>query len=231
MRKKGYDARMIRLLVIKDWELYQKQLAGYLAGLILALSLIGTGREWTFQAGALLLIVLLVSTGFFAIGHIVVNERKENTAPFVMSLPVSAVDVFFAKLIAGLLIYLVPFLVVVGTSVVLLLFTGLPDGLLVYAMVLYCFLLMSYCVALCMAIAVESEGWNIFLQMSLMTMLSPFMIWMGGLEGIRAYIRTDEIVWSAEVVAVLAAEVLVTALVLWWTCWWHGRKTSVLSGL
>ena len=27
---------MIKLLVVKDWQVYQKQLAGYLAGLILA---------------------------------------------------------------------------------------------------------------------------------------------------------------------------------------------------
>ena len=62
-----YD--MIRLLIVKDWQVYQKQLAGYLAGLILALSLIGSGKPWLFNAGGLLLIVLLVSTGFFAISR------------------------------------------------------------------------------------------------------------------------------------------------------------------
>ena len=36
----GHDLQMIRLLVAKDWQVYQKQLSGYLAGLLLALSLI-----------------------------------------------------------------------------------------------------------------------------------------------------------------------------------------------
>lgn len=225
----GHDVEMIRLLVVKDWEIYQKQLAGYLAGLLLALSLIGTGKPWPFNAGGLLLMVLLVSTGFFAIGHIVVNERKESTLPFVMSLPVSALEVFIAKLIAGLLIYLVPFLVVVATTVLLVLATGLPDGLLVYAMLVYFFMLMSYCVALCTAIAIESEGWNIFIQMALMTMLSPFMIWAGSLRSIAANLRTDQIVWSPAVLAVFGGELLVTALTLFVTCWLHTRKSSVLQ--
>lgn len=225
----GHDVQMIRLLVVKDWQVYQKQLAGYLAGLLLALSLIGTGKTWSFNAGGLLLIVLLVSTGFFAIGHIVVNERKESTLPFVMSLPVTARDVFLAKLIAGLLIYLVPFLVVLSTTSLLVLATGLPDGLLVYAMLVYFFMLMSYCVALCAAIAVESEGWNIFIQMALMTLLSPFMIWAGSLESIAANIRTNHIVWSPAVLAVFGVEILVAALALAATCWFHTRKASVLQ--
>lgn len=225
----GRNVKMIRLLVVKDWEVYQKQLAGYLAGLLLALSLIGTGRPWSFNAGALLLIVLLVSTGFFAIGHIVVNERKESTLPFVMSLPVSPPDVFLAKLIAGLLIYLVPFLVVLGTTILLVLATSLPDGLLMYAMLVYFFMLMSYCVALCVAIAVESEGWNIFIQMALMTMLSPFMIWAGSLQSVSANIRTDQLVWSPAVLSVFGGEILVTAMALAITFWFHARNSSVLQ--
>jgi ABC-type transport system involved in multi-copper enzyme maturation permease subunit len=220
---------MIRLLIRKDWEVYQKQLAGYLAGLVLALSLIGTGRAWSFNAGGLLLIVLLVSTGFFAIGHIVVNERKEGTLPFVMSLPVSPLDVFTAKLLAGLLIYLAPFGVVVGATVFLVLGTGLPDGLLVYALLVYFFMLMSYCVALCAAIAVESEGWNIFIQMALMTMLSPFMIWAGGLRSIAGNIRSDRIVCSGVELAVFGGEMLVMVSIIAITCVVHTRKASVLQ--
>lgn len=222
------DLKMIQLLVVKDWQVYQKQLAGYLAGLVLALSLIGSGRTWSFNAGGLLLIVLLVSTGFFAIGHIVLNERKEQTLPFVMSFPVTPVSFYIAKLLAGLILYLVPFALVVLTTAFLVLYTALPDGLLVYAMVIFFFMLMSHCVALCLAVAIESEGWNIFIQMALMTMLSPFMIWAGSLQSVQANLRTDQIVWSPVVLSVLAGEMLVVVVVLAWTSWFHARKTSFL---
>ena len=221
-----YD--MIRLLIVKDWQVYQKQLAGYLAGLILALSLIGSGKPWLFNAGGLLLIVLLVSTGFFAIGHIVLNERKEQTLPFVMSLPVTPVDFYLAKLLAGLLIYLVPLLLVTSTTAFLVLGTSLPDGLLVYALLIYFFMLASYCVALSAALSIESEGWNIFIQMGLMTMLSPFMIWAGRIESVVANLRTDHIVWSPDVLFVLGAEILIVILVLTAACWSHARKASFL---
>lgn len=224
----GLDRQMIRLLVVKDWQVYQKQLAGYLSGLLLALSLIGTGKPWSFNAGGLLLLVLLVSTGFFAIGHIVVNERKEGTLPFVMSLPVSSLEVFFAKLTACLLIYIVPFLVVLATTILLVLATALPDGILVYAMLIYFFMLMSHSIAVCTAITVEQEGWNIFIQMALMTTLAPFMIWAGQLDSVSANIRTDQIVWSPAVLSVFGAEICITALAIAVTCWIHSRKSSVL---
>lgn len=219
---------MIKLLIVKDWQVYQKQLAGYLAGLVLALGLIGSGSSWSFNAGALLLLVLLVSTGFFAIGQIVLNERKEHTLPFVMSLPVTPTDFYSAKLLAGILVYLVPFLLVVLTTTFLVLYTALPDGLLVYAILIFVFMLTSHCVALSAAMAIESEGWNILVQMALMTVLSPFILWVGSLQSIAANLLTDNIVWSPTVLAVLAGEILVVAAVLGWTQWSHARKTSFL---
>lgn len=219
---------MIRLLIVKDWQVYQKQLAGYLAGLVLALGLIGSGYSWSFNAGALLLLVLLVSTGFFAIGNIVLNERKEHTLPFAMSLPVTPLDFYIAKMLAGILIYLVPLLFVVSTTTFLILFTPLPDGLLVYVLLVLSFMLMSHCVALCVAMAVESEGWNIFAQMALMTVLSPFLLWAGSLPSIAVHLWTDNIVWSAAVLGVLAAEAVVVAVALSWTSWIHARKTAFL---
>lgn len=219
---------MIRLLVVKDWQVYQKQLAGYVAGLILALGLIGSGSTETFNAGALLLLVLLVTTGFFTIGQIVMNERKEHTLPFVMSLPVTPTDFYSAKLLAGIVIYLVPFFLVVFTTIFLVVFTPLPDGLLVYAIVIYGFMLMSHCVALSLAMAIESEGWNIVAQIGLMTTLSPFILWVGSQAPIGDYLLTDFIVWSPTVLAVLAGELMVVAVVLGWTQWSHARKTSFL---
>ncbi|MCI1710262.1 MAG: hypothetical protein LKM39_07905 [Chiayiivirga sp.] len=44
-------------------------------------------------------------------------ERKEQTQPFVMSLPVTPMDVFWGKLLANLVIFLVPFLFVTGGMV------------------------------------------------------------------------------------------------------------------
>ena len=37
------DGAMVRKLILKDWQVYQKQLAGFLGGMLLALGLVGMG--------------------------------------------------------------------------------------------------------------------------------------------------------------------------------------------
>ena len=219
---------MIKLLVIKDWQIYQKQLAGYVAGMLLALSLVGMGKPWSFAVGSLLLLVLLTVIGQFAIQTSVVTERKEQTVPFIMSLPVAPMDFYWGKLLANLAIYLVPFTLVAGGSAALVLTTPLPDGLLVYFLLICCFLLMCFCVTLCIAIAVESEAWIMFTMMALMTLIGPYIYGIGRVAAIGTNLNTNNIVWSAPAVGLLAGELLVIAIVLGVTSWIHARKTSFL---
>ena len=61
------DTATVGKLIVKDWQVYQKQLAGYVAGLLLALGLVGMGSPLLAAAGGLLLLVLLIVVGMFAI--------------------------------------------------------------------------------------------------------------------------------------------------------------------
>lgn len=222
------DARMVRKLIVKDWQVYQKQLAGYVAGMLLALGLIGMGQSWMSAAGALLLLVLLVVVGSYAIQTSIMTERKEQTVPFVMSLPVTPMDVYWAKLLANLTIYLVPFLLVSGGTLGLILTTPLPDGTVPWLVLVATFMLVIFCVSLCVAIAVDSEGWNIFAMLALMTLIGPFIYWVTQLDGIVEYLKTDAIVWSAAALAVLASELAVILVSILVTSWTHARKASFL---
>ena len=90
------------------------------------------------------------------------------------------------------------------------------------------FVLMCFCVTLCVAIAVDSEGWIIFTMMALMTLIGPYIYWVTSLDGITRNSQTNNIVWSAPVIGVLAAELAVIAIALGVTSWVHSRKTSFL---
>ena len=219
---------MIKLLVIKDWQIYQKQLAAFVAGMLLALSLIGMGNLWSFAVGSLLLLVLLTVIGQFLIQTSLITERKEQTVPFIMSLPVTPMDFYWGKLVANLAIYLVPFTLVTGGSAALVLTTPLPDGLLVYFLLVFGFLLMCFCVTLCTAIAVESEAWLAFTMIALMTLVGPFIYGIGRFAAIGTNVNTNNIVWSAPAVGLLAGELIVIAIVLGVTSWIHSRKASFL---
>lgn len=222
------DAAMVWKLVVKDWQVYQKQLAGFVAGMLLALGLVGMGTPLMASAGALLLLVQLLVVGTYAIQSSIMAERKLQTMPFIMSLPVTPMDVYWGKLLANLVIYLVPFLLVTGGLLALILSTPRPDGAVPWLAVVALFMLAVFCVSLCVAIAVESEGWNIFAILALMTLIGPFLYWVSRLDGIVQYLKTDDIVWSAPVLGVLAAEVAVIAVAILVTSWIHARKASFL---
>jgi ABC-type transport system involved in multi-copper enzyme maturation permease subunit len=196
--------------------------------MLLALGLIGMGTPLLSAAGSLLLLVLLVVVGSYAIQSSIMAERKQQTVPFIMSLPVAPMDVYWGKLLANLVIYLVPFLLVTGGLLALVLTTPRPDGAVTWVAVVAGFMLVIFCVSLCVAIAIDSEGWNIFTMLALMTLIGPFIFWVSRLDGIVQYLKTDHIVWSASVVELLAAELAVIVVAVFVTSWIHARKASFL---
>lgn len=222
------DAAMVRKLVVKDWQVYRKQLAGYVAGLLFALGLVGMGSPLLSAAGGLLLLVLLIVVGTFAIGSLIMAERKEQTQPFVMSLPVTPMDVFWGKLLANLAIYLVPFLLVTGGMLALILGTPSPDGAVPWVLLIALFVLMNFVVSLCVAIAVDSDGWNAFAMLALMTLIGPFIYWVTWMDGIREHLQGDVIVWSPQVLWLIGGELAVIGIAILAAGWMHARKTSFL---
>ena len=222
------DAAMVGKLIAKDWQVYQKQLAGYVAGLLLALGLVGTGTPLVSAAGGLLLLVQLLVVGSYAIQSSVMLERKEQTQPFVMSLPVTPMDVFWGKLLANLVIYLVPFLLVCGSLLALVLITPRPVGAGPWVIVVALFMLAQFCLSLCMVIAVDSEGWNVFAMLALMTLIGPFLYWVTSMPGIREHLQGDAIVWSPQVLGLVGGELAVIAIAILAAGWVHARKTSFL---
>ena len=222
------DAAMVRRLIAKDWQVYQKQLAGYVAGLLLALGLVGMGSPLLAAAGGLLLLVLLIVVGMFAIASSIMAERKEQTQPFVMSLPVTPMDVFWGKLLANLVIYLVPFLLVTGGMLAMILLTPSPDGAVPWVLLIALFVLVNFIVSLCVAIAVDSEGWNTFAMLALMTLIGPFIYWVTWMDGIREHLKGDAIVWSPQALGLVGGELAVMAIAILVAGWVHARKTSFL---
>ena len=222
------DAVMVRRLIVKDWQVYQKQLAGFIGGLLFALGLVGMGTPLMSAAGGLLLLVLLIVVGTFAVGSLVMAERKEQTQPFVMSLPVTPMDVFWGKLLANLVIFLVPFLLVSGGLLALVLTTPRPDGAVPWVIVVALFMLAQFCLSLCMVIAVDSEGWNVFAMLALMTLIGPFLYWVTWMPGIREHLQGDAIVWSPQVLALIGGELAVIGIGILIAAWVHARKASFL---
>lgn len=217
---------VIRLLVAKDWQLFQKQLAAYVLAGIVALCLLALARPWAFYFGSLLLIVVLVAGSCFAISTSLLVERKEKTLAFVMSLPVAPLDFTLAKLGGNLLTFGVPWLLVGAGTVAVIVYSPLPDGLVVHAVLLFGYIAAAYAVALAVAMRVESEGWNIFAMIGSMLLVNPFIMLLGQIEAISAPARGDVIVWSMPALQILLAQAVVAALAIGLTAWSQGRRAA-----
>jgi ABC-2 type transport system permease protein len=217
---------LVRALMAKDFALFEKQLAANVLLGILALGLIGHASKWSFYLGCLLLIIVLVALSCFSVSNALLVERKEKTLAFVMSLPVSPLDVTLAKLIGNALTFLVPMaLLWVGLAVVLLQTPG-PDGFIVFATLVFGHVVMGYALSLAVAMAVRSEGWNIFVMITSQVLVNPLIAGLGQIESIAAPSRTDAIAWSPEAQMILGAQAAITVLAFALTAWWHGRKPA-----
>ena len=217
---------IVKLLVAKDWQLFEKQLAAYVLAGIVSLCLLGMAKPWSFYLGSLLLIVVLVAAACFAISNSLLVERKEHTLAFVMSLPVSPLDFYLAKLLGNLVTFGVPFVVIGLGTVGVILLTPLPDGLVVYSLLIFGHILLAYCVSLGIAMAVESEGWNTFAMIASMVLINPFIMALGQIPEITTPVKGEAIVFSWQAVAILSAQLLLGLTALAVTAWVHCRKKS-----
>lgn len=217
---------IIRLLVAKDWQLFEKQLAAYVAAGIVALCFLGLATPWSFYLGSLLLIVVMVAGSCFAISNSLLSERKEHTLPFIMSLPVSPLDFYLAKLIGNLVTFGVPFAVMALGTLAVIVFTPLPNGLIVFALPLFGHILLAYSVSLAVAMAVESEGWNTFVMIASMVLINPVIMLLGQIPVIADNAKTGTIVWSTPLLSILTAQVLLSIAAIVATGWIHCRKQS-----
>lgn len=217
---------VIKRLIAKDWVLFQKQLAAYVMGGIVALCLIGMAKGWSFYLGSLLLIVVVVAAACFSISTSLLAERKDQTLAFMMTLPITPLDFYLAKLLGNLVTFLVPFLIMSVGTIAVIAFTPLPDGLVIFSMLVFGFVMLAYTVSLSVAMAVESEGWNTFAMIGSMVLINPFIMLLGQIPEISAHVKTDDIVWSVPAVAILLAQLVGSIAVLVGTGWVHCRKQA-----
>ncbi|MGN2245713.1 hypothetical protein ACFWZ3_03370 [Frateuria sp. GZRR35] len=217
---------VIKLLVAKDWQLFQKQLATCVVAGIVALCLIGMARSWSFYLGSLLMIIVLVCASCFSISTSLLSERKEHTLAFVMSLPVTPLDYYLAKLAANLITFFVPFMIMLAGTMLVIFTTPVPNGVTVLSLLVFGHVLAAYAVSLSVAMGVESEGWNIFAMIGSMVLINPFIMLMGQLPAIRDHVNTDAIVFGPVIVAILLVQLIFSAAILVWTGWVHGRKKA-----
>jgi len=154
---------MVQRLILKDWHLSRLPIILSLAAAVAGLILMAIPRNPLPTIGLTLIANVLIALTFYLPLATILGERTEKTLPFIMSLPVSPADYTAAKILANILLYLIPWAAIIlgvliisseGSGTQSIAFNGHWPLALVGCLVFFSFIL-SF------AITTESTGWTI----------------------------------------------------------------------
>ena len=151
---------MLRL-VLKDWRLQRRMvILSILAGVI-ALAILRVGGQTPIVIGAVFFFISMMFCASLLPITNIVNERKKQTLPFLMSLPVSSSQYGAAKLLSTFGIFLVPWLTLIFAALYMILGRHvLPNGAIPVMLILANLPFIGFCVISGTALVAESETWG-----------------------------------------------------------------------
>jgi ABC-2 type transport system permease protein len=219
---------MVRRLIWKDWYLQRWAILGSLVGVVATLGIIATGAKVAFLIGLILLIMVIISIGAQMAVATIVTERKEQTLPFVMSLPISYREYTASKIWGNLIIFLVPWVTMVLGSFGLLLLSPSSRGLLPYTAIMSTEILLSTCLILAVALITESQGWTVVAIMVGNLAVNGIGYVVAHIPGIAKEMWGSTIQWTGAASALLLAEFAIVVLLLGVTFLVQSKKKDFL---
>ena len=219
---------MVKRLILKDWYLQRWMILGALGGGAAALGIVATGAKAAFILGLVLLVSILIAIGAHLAVSTMVEERKNQTLAFVMSLPISYREYTAAKILGNLIIFLVLWLALVLGSLALLMLAPKSHGLIPYAAIMATEILVSTCLIIAVALITESQGWTIGAIMVGNLALNGIGYWVAHIPSIAKGMEGSSIQWSPAASALLFGEFSAIALLLGFTFFFQARKKDFL---
>ena len=228
MNRTRINYAVVRHLILKDWYLNRRLILGSLPVGLGALAIVLTGKQVAFMLCIILLCMVIVGVGAQLATVTTVNERKEQTLAFVMSLPVSWREYTAAKILANLIIFLIPWLPLTAGALGILLLPGAAHGLIPYTAIMALEMLITTLLIVAAGIITESQAWTtagIFCSSLGINILGYLF---AHLHGISTYMWGTRVHWSSTAWVVLICELLTVPLLLGVTFYIQSRKTDFL---
>lgn len=221
------NTSVVKILIHKDWYLLRKLIALYMTGAFLALSFISLG-EWQFVMGTTLLFSMVIGLANHQLTNTIINERKDQNLPFIMSLPISPTDYVVAKLIANMTLFIIPWVVVVIATIAVFLLTPIPDGLLPLVTICAMYFMACYCLTWSVGMISESEGVVLFVMVFANCLLGPLMYIIGRIPDIAQYVWSPEPHWNSTAIGIIACLLALIIVALLSAFYSQARKETFL---
>ena len=216
---------VVQTLILSDWHRHRLPIFFCIASGVLALVLIQVGGELPTILGATWFFTGLIVLGCMLPGSNVINERKKQTLPFLMSLPISVVQFTAAKVVSTVGMFVVPWLTLVIAAVLFILgHPRLPHGTIPVVLALATLTLVGFCLIAGVTLVGESEGPMVAAMVASNSSYGFGWYLLMRNPVIRADTQKPEIVWSKEILTVLGFESAVIVLILGLTFYLQSRK-------
>ena len=216
---------IVRDLVVKDLYLVRWMVLGSIAAGIAAVAIMPLGEVTAYVGGVSFLCVLIV-LNIILVMHGVVQEKKDKVVLFVLSLPVSTSQYIAAKVLANAIAFGVPWVVLTVAGVSVIAASPLPNGILPFWVAVQAYLLFYYGVLLAVGLASDSTGWHataITIGNISVNFLIPVLL---ALPSVAQHRDGPVAVWTGDVVAIIAAEILLAAAAVGLGMYLHSRRAD-----
>lgn len=223
---------IIKPLVLKDFEIMRTPILCWWTGGLLATALPWLfAGERVFMASLILFVTAMAGAGFHGVMQTVVEERREKTLPFIMSLPITVREYTSAKLVANLTLFAVVWITLSAASLVVAVGTAdspLAKGTIPFISIVLVGILLAYTIVLTTSLVSESIGVSIAAIVIANIATQIFLWWIASLDGIRSTMGAGEAVWSRTALIVLGGQLLAVVGLLWLTYILQARKRDFI---
>lgn len=210
------NIQMVKRLILKDWYLNRVMIAVSLVGGFVTIGVVDAWHSSQIAVilGMIVLVMILIGIGA-TVMILTVNERKLQTLPFVMSLPISYKEYTASKIVGSLLIFLVLWMALVGDIVLSILFLpGFPHGLIPFVVIMSVEILMSTCLITAVAVTTESHGWSVGVTQVGALSLNLIGWTIVRIPEIGGTMASPTVSWSSTATILVLAELVIIAVML-----------------
>jgi|HubBroStandDraft_1064217.scaffolds.fasta_scaffold109164_2 ABC-2 type transport system permease protein len=220
---------VVRQLVWKDVQLFRTSILGTMAAGGAGLAALLLRREVVSIVGTIVFFIALILAGAMLPSASILNERKKQTLPFIMSLPISPMQYTTAKLVSTLAMFAIPWLTLTAAALWLILVQGvLRPGTIPVMLILVLFQPLCMCVFTAMTLVGETEGWNV--AANIICNSSHGMVWLAITltPSLITHVAEPKPVWNSTVFTALGWELALIVLTLAITYFLQSRKRDFI---
>jgi hypothetical protein len=219
------NGSVIQTMILKDLRLHRTHIVLSLIAGVLAIAVLQFGSDTSFMLGTVWFFISLIVLGSMLPVSNVINERKKQSAVFLMSLPVSAIQYATSKLVSTIGMFLVPWLtLVVAGSAFLFSHRDVPHGIIPLTLVLFLLPLVGFFMIAATALISETEGWTIAATVVCNSTYGLAWYFIIREPAINSTLKSPVAVWSPLVLMILGGEVGAVLLILGITYYLQSQK-------